>query len=601
MRSLAPCILLASCALLALLALLAGPAAATLMPIQPDGDFADWSAVPLALTDTSGDDGSSGIDFGSVWVANDQDYLYIRFETGADVQPDEEQQMRLYLDTDMNAGTGYYHGGIGAELVWEFGERQGTFYRGGTAYIYHNDVGLLMMPTVSSTQFEIALARDAVPANGQSLFPGDTVRFLLRDAGSGGDLVPDSGGISYTFSEGSIPVESLSLAREDAAHIRLQSWNVENDGLFEGGSAEAAQGRLLNAVDPDILVINEVWNHSALEVRNKIEEHLPSGAGESWYALKRDSGNVVCSRFPILNSWEVNPGYRITAVLVDLGDDPLPNLLVIACHWRCCTADDDRQHEADSIIEFLADAKTLGGAITLPEGTPFVLAGDLNLVGLGQQLDTILTGDIINELYYGPDAAPDWDDQPFAPVMARHPDARRADTWWNDYSSYYPGKLDWIFYTDSVLDLKRNFVLETRTMTSATRAANGLYTFDTTYASDHASIVADFALFDTTSGVGDLPGATSRVRLLPSAPNPFNPQTTIAFDLPADMRVHLSVYDISGRLVDVLLADEMASQGRNEVIWRGRDARGRGLPSGTYFTRLEAGGTVKTTRMTLLK
>ena len=89
--------------------------------------------------------------------------------------------------------------------------------------------------------------------------------------------------------------------------------------------------------------------------------------------------------------------------------------------------------------------------------------------------------------------------------------------------------------------------------------------------------------------------------LYAASPNPFNPQATISFDLPSEMAVNLRVYDVSGRLVDVLVNGEVAQQGRNEVIWRGRDLSGRQCPSGTYFYRLEAGGYSETKRMTLLK
>ena len=67
------------------------------------------------------------------------------------------------------------------------------------------------------------------------------------------------------------------------------------------------------------------------------------------------------------------------------------------------------------------------------------------------------------------------------------------------------------------------------------------------------------------------------------------------------MAVSLRVYDVSGRLVDVLVDGEIAQPGRNEVVWRGRDELGRQLPAGTYFYRLEAGGYVETKMMTLLK
>ena len=90
-------------------------------------------------------------------------------------------------------------------------------------------------------------------------------------------------------------------------------------------------------------------------------------------------------------------------------------------------------------------------------------------------------------------------------------------------------------------------------------------------------------------------------RLLNNHPNPFNPQTTIAFDMPAQGVVSLSVFDVSGRLVDVLLDNTSASEGRNEVVWRGRDKGGRVVPAGVYFYRLTAGSYSETKRMVLVK
>ena len=90
-------------------------------------------------------------------------------------------------------------------------------------------------------------------------------------------------------------------------------------------------------------------------------------------------------------------------------------------------------------------------------------------------------------------------------------------------------------------------------------------------------------------------------RLLQNHPNPFNPQTTISFNLPKETTAHLRVYDLSGRLVRTLLNDEMVQQGRNEVVWNGRDDFGRQVVSGIYFYRLEAAGYTETKRMTLVK
>ncbi len=83
-------------------------------------------------------------------------------------------------------------------------------------------------------------------------------------------------------------------------------------------------------------------------------------------------------------------------------------------------------------------------------------------------------------------------------------------------------------------------------------------------------------------------------------PNPFNPQTTVAFTLGADGPVYLDVYDMAGRHVRKLLGETRAA-GRHEVTWDGSDKAGRGLPSGVYFVTARGGGTVNVTKVVLAK
>ena len=83
-------------------------------------------------------------------------------------------------------------------------------------------------------------------------------------------------------------------------------------------------------------------------------------------------------------------------------------------------------------------------------------------------------------------------------------------------------------------------------------------------------------------------------------PNPFNPRTTIAFDLPRAGVVQLSVHDVAGRLVRVLV-DETLSPGSHEAVWDGRDAAGREVGSGSYVARLAFDGKVETATMSLLR
>ncbi len=83
-------------------------------------------------------------------------------------------------------------------------------------------------------------------------------------------------------------------------------------------------------------------------------------------------------------------------------------------------------------------------------------------------------------------------------------------------------------------------------------------------------------------------------------PNPFNPKTTIAFDLPATGKVDLTIFDLSGRQVATLVSGELAA-GSHHVVWLGRDDDGRQMSSGLYFSRLSFANEVLTRKMVLLK
>jgi hypothetical protein len=85
-----------------------------------------------------------------------------------------------------------------------------------------------------------------------------------------------------------------------------------------------------------------------------------------------------------------------------------------------------------------------------------------------------------------------------------------------------------------------------------------------------------------------------------NVPNPFNPQTTIVFDLPQKAKITLGVFDVRGHRVVVLANDDFPA-GRHEIEWDGRDHRGNRLGSGVYFYRLGAGKKTMTRRMVLLK
>jgi hypothetical protein len=88
--------------------------------------------------------------------------------------------------------------------------------------------------------------------------------------------------------------------------------------------------------------------------------------------------------------------------------------------------------------------------------------------------------------------------------------------------------------------------------------------------------------------------------LKPNYPNPFNPSTTVPFEIAKAGRVRLTVFDLAGRQIAVL-ADGEYGVGYHEEVWLGKDASGRQVPSGPYYLRLESGGQVRMRQMMLLK
>jgi endoglucanase Acf2 len=105
--------------------------------------------------------------------------------------------------------------------------------------------------------------------------------------------------------------------------------------------------------------------------------------------------------------------------------------------------------------------------------------------------------------------------------------------------------------------------------------------------------------FVALAGVGD--GLTPRAfGLTRSYPNPFHPQTTIEYVMPAEGKVRLAVFDASGRQVRVL-ADERATAGTHVAAWDGRDSAGKRLAGGVYFVRFESAGAAQVSKLVLFK
>ena len=96
-------------------------------------------------------------------------------------------------------------------------------------------------------------------------------------------------------------------------------------------------------------------------------------------------------------------------------------------------------------------------------------------------------------------------------------------------------------------------------------------------------------------------GGPSSFSLSGNAPNPFNPATQIAYDVPQQAHITLAVYNVLGQEV-VRLVDREQQAGRYTITWDGRNAQGQAVSSGVYLYRLASStGFVESRRMVLLK
>jgi hypothetical protein len=94
--------------------------------------------------------------------------------------------------------------------------------------------------------------------------------------------------------------------------------------------------------------------------------------------------------------------------------------------------------------------------------------------------------------------------------------------------------------------------------------------------------------------------ATDRLQLFPNYPNPFNPLTNIAYYLPGDARVRLTIYNLRGEKV-LELVNEQQTRGWKEVPWDGKNSQGKKVASGVYFCKLQTSCETEIIRMVLLK
>ena len=92
----------------------------------------------------------------------------------------------------------------------------------------------------------------------------------------------------------------------------------------------------------------------------------------------------------------------------------------------------------------------------------------------------------------------------------------------------------------------------------------------------------------------------NEVTLHEAYPNPFNPVTNIPYDLQNNQHVTLTIYDLNGREIN-LLVNKNQPVGHKSIQWNATDSFGKPVSAGVYLYQIRAGEFVQTKKMVLLK
>lgn len=567
-----------------------------------DEDLDDWVEVTTFYKDPIGDNLNGTFDFDTLWVTNDNDYLYLRIQTTEEINLVDRNYLTVYFDTDNKINTGKLISGIGAEFEYTFGTRKGKSYFNTNNYFDHSSIGFIGSPTFSGNDFEFAIKLNSY-ISGNKLFTSDTIKIRFTSYTSSSftafyDQTPDTDGFEYILKYNDIsPPPSFSIKKESAEYLRIMAYNIERDGIIETSNT-TEYSSIFKAIEPEIIGFTEVYSASSQQVADRLEFFLPSKEGEIWYNKKEGEYDIVLiSRFQITQSFTIESdiGHNASgAFLLNLRPKYDSDMLVIVSHPKCCSGvseDEKRQNQFDAIIAFIRDAVNTGGVLTISPNIPIIVMGDLNLVGDSRQYKTLITGDIKFNDKYGNDFLPDWDSSGFDDAIPFVSNTGMCYT--TNPGSFPPGRLDYLVYSGSVMKAVNSYILNTNKLTNEQISQFG-FSKSNTDVSDHLPVIVDFDLTQTTN-VKTKVEVPKKFGLIQNYPNPFNPSTTFRYSIQSKSTVVLKIFDALGNYIETLL-DEDKSAGIYELKW---DASN--LASGVYFYQFQSQNFMGTNKMLLLE
>ena len=441
-----------------------------------DGDLNDW--------------------YGQTGLRADSDELFICFESFDESQAIQAANFttRIRIDADANPTTGrrqMYSAGVesmmlsqGVDLTIlvsppskEFGELNGgsqlkAHTSDSTTSINHSDAGFYFLPTHSAPRYEARIDRTMLT----NLQHDGPISVVVEHLAIGGDILKTQ---SFTTTlpryAPSKPIND-PIAPNPSNGVRVMSTNV----LFSSPLKDPEPFvRVLDALNPDVILYQEWFRTTQEDVREWIDEHL----GKDWSLIMMDdrSGVAIATKLKVVESitkplvahGSSRPS-RVVAAVVETDDNN--HLILVSLHLKCCGG-----AGSDEDAKRIAQAHQIHGLILeLREKYPdtgVVIGGDFNLVGTRTPLEMMIANLGI-------------DKQDLTPVPTRVLGTQSMLTWTNADSSYTPGRLDWLLVDDHAWTPIRSWSLDTARLSDEALETSGLQREDSR-ATDHLPIVVD--------------------------------------------------------------------------------------------------------------
>ncbi len=361
---------------------------------------------------------------------------------------------------------------------------------------------------------------------------------------------------------------------------------------------------ILDNLNPDILVVQEILSQSA--VNEFLNEVLSDEFEAGDFINGPDTDNAIYfkdSLFQFISTEFIAPsqGPRYISVFKLFHKITLDTLIIYSAHFKASSGSENEERR-------LNEAATLRVLTNLlPQGTDFLLVGDLNLYRSTEPAyERLLLQDGTGYFLDPIDFPGSWHES-FTYRHIHTQSTRTANLGDGGSTGGLDDRFDFILSSQSIIDQGGIDYVEDSywaygndgehfnvAIIISPYPISQQMAFDLHDVSDHLPVVAEFD-FGVVSDVNDEIIKPEEFVLYQNYPNPFNPTTIIQYALNSGQFISLKVYDVLGNEIAILVNEEKPA-GIYEVKWNAS-----GFSSGLYFYQLQSGGVLETKKMLLIK